>query len=422
MPRPRKRRTYGEGSVYQRASDSRWVGTVEAGYTETGARRRLTVTAKTEAEAKRRLKERRRQLEAEGSPVTGRTTVKAWADQWLEITARTSRPKTHVTDKGAVSKWIVPTIGHKRLDQLTPADVRAVAAAIRAGNNSTSTLRRYHGVLIRLLKAAIQEGHNVPSRVIAVEAPAPSVTDRQALRTDQAILMLATATQTHPNVSRWGAALLQGMRRAEALGLTWPAVNLDANTLTVSWQLQALPYVDKRDHAKGFRVPDGYEARQLRASLHLVRPKSRAGWRVIPLVPWMSDALAVWREIAPPSPHGLVWPGPDGGPADTRDDFQEWLDLQAEAGVAHPSGRPYFLHEARHTTATLLMELGVPESVRIAIMGHSSIAVTRGYEYASQDEARKALAAVAERLGLAAVGESPVSLPRSLEDAGGLLG
>ena len=40
------RRDYGAGSIYQR-KDGKWIGTIEAGYTATGARRRITVAGKT---------------------------------------------------------------------------------------------------------------------------------------------------------------------------------------------------------------------------------------------------------------------------------------------------------------------------------------------------------------------------------------
>lgn len=394
-----KRRSHGSGSVYQRASDGRWVATIEAGWTKTGARRRITVTAKTKADVRAKVKLRERELgrNQADTDTSTRTTVKGWSGTWLDLTAKTTRPKTHTTDRGAVTAWIIPTVGHRRLDQLTPADVRSVATAITSAGLSTTTANRYQGVLIRMLKAATDEGHAVPARAMAVRPPAIAVHDRQAIPLDQALAMLEVGS-TLPHGSRWAAALLQGMRQAECLGLTWDHV--DDQVLTISWQLQALPYVDKRDRSRGFLVPDGYEARQLDRSLHLVRPKSRAGWRVIPLVPWMSNALTQWRAVAPASPHGLVWPALDGSPADARQDRTEWWAIQDTADVHHPSGRWYKGHEARHTTATLLMQLGVPASVITAIIGHSTILSTQAYLHADQTQTRAALEQMAERLQL----------------------
>lgn len=397
MTRERKRRQYGTGSVYQRASDGRWLGTIEAGFTRTGSRRRITVTGKTEAQAKERLKKKLRELARGESAGSTRATVRSWSETWLAEQQRRLAPNNYATERGAVSRWVIPTIGHKRLEQLTPADVRAVRNAVLAAGLSTTTAGRYHGVLIRMLKAAAAEGHPVASRVLEVEGPALAVNDREALTLNEALAVLAVASEL-PHASRWVAAFLQGMRQAECLGLTWDEVHEDR--LSVSWQLQPLPYNVPRNRSSGFRVPDGYESRQLHGRLHLVRPKSKAGWRTIPLVPTMAAALEKWREIAPASPHGLVWPALSGQPADDVEDRTEWYALQDTADVHHPSGRFYHLHEARHTAATLLMELGVPEAVRIAVLGHSSIAVTRGYEHVDLTLAREALGRMASRLEL----------------------
>lgn len=392
---------YGTGSVYQRKHDGRWVGTIEAGFTKTGGRRRLTVTAKTEAEVRRKLRDRRKEIERQGEAVTsGRATVKAWADEWLADRATKDRPKTHTTDRGAVLAWIVPTIGHKRLDKLTPGDVRAVMDRLRGAEKSTSTMKRYHGTLMRMLKAATQEGHNVPPRVLQVDPPAANTSDRQALPVlDANAVMHATGGDLAAR-SRWAMALLQGMRQGECLGLTWPALDLDRGRVEISWQLQSLPYVDRGDRSRGFRVPDGYEARPLAGAYHLVRPKSKAGWRTIPLIPPMVGLLREWQAVAPESPHSLVWPTAKGRPRNLKDDTAEWKALQAAAGVAHPSGRAYHVHEARNTTATILLELEVPESVRIAIMGHSNIAVTRGYETVAQKQMLDALTRAGDVLEL----------------------
>jgi hypothetical protein len=181
--------------------------------------------------------------------------------------------------------------------------------------------------------------------------------------------------------------------------LTWDQVDLDAEQIAVSWQLQALPYLDRK--AGTFRLPDGYEVRQLHRSQHLVRPKTGSGYRLIPAVMQMADALREWRAVAPESPHGLVWPRvKDGHPADVKDDLAEWKALQDTVGVRHPSGRHYVLHEARNTTATLLMEARVPNVVITAILGHSSIVVSHGYMHVGQGPAREAMEAVAERLAI----------------------
>ena len=411
--RARQRRQYGTGSITQRP-DGRWVGRFEAGYTSSGNRRRVAVYGATEAEAKAKLKEKQRQIAAEGAPtaVSSRTTVKAWSEQWLEITQRSLRPKPWATDASAVRRWIIPTIGQRRLEDLSPADVRAVAEAQRDAGKSTSTARRTQMTLTSMLAAAQMEGHQIARRVFDVKPPALAVSDRTAMPVAEALAVLQVASYL-PHGSRWAMALLHGMRQGECLGLTWDCVDLTVGLVRVEWQLQVLPYVDRGDKAAGFRIPDGYEVRHLVDAHHLVRPKTKKGFRVIPLVPAMREALEDWREIAPASPHDLVWPTTTGRPANDKQDRAEWYGLQGAASlrdqatgalpaiaVGHPAGRYYLLHEARHTTATQLLEAGVDPHQITAIMGHSSILTTRGYQHPGERPALAALEAVAGALRL----------------------
>lgn len=390
-----KRRQYKSGSLYQRSSDGRWFGVIEAGFHKDGTRRRITVSAKNEAEAKRRLTAKQRELDR-GHDTTSRTTVKAWAATWLAESARVTTPNAHTTDRAAVG-WIVEAIGARTLDKVTPADVRAVRDAVLAAGNSTSTAARYHGTLRRMLAAAQAEGYAVPANTLATKGPKPAVSDRTAMTIDEALAMLEQAS-TLPHGSRWLAAFLYAARLNEYLGLTWPFV--DEEQLTIAWQLQPLPYLDKFDRSKGFLIPDGYEAQQLDRRMHLTRPKSKAGWRVVPMLPMLGRPLEHWRSIAPASPYPLVWTAIDGRWRDENDDRAEWYAMQEAAGVSHPTGRPYYVHEIRHTTATFLQSLGVDEATRIAIMGHSSIASTRAYEHRDLTLIRSALEKVAGRLAL----------------------
>lgn len=391
------RREYGSGGIYHNEKRGRWEGTIQHGFNRNGGRRVITVTGKSEAEVKRKLRDKRLELDAGKRIDTSRVTVKNYAEKWLAVRVAGKKPKTYSTDKGAIEKWIIPTIGHIRLDQLTVDDVRAVTTACRKAGLSSSTFLRYQATLGKMLKTAALEGQNVPSHVLVIDRPTKAVHDRRALAIGQALAVLGVASQ-RPDGSRTAAALLQGMRQGECLGLLWDEVQDDR--ISVDWQLQALPYLDPKNKALGFRIPDGFDARHLERSYHLIRPKSKAGRRIIPLVPWMAEALDHWRTIAPPSPHGLVWPRENGSPMNPKADREAWEALQVAAGVQHPAGRPYFLHEARHTTATMLRDLGVPESVRIAIMGHSNIETTRGYEFTDIAEARKALDLVASQLQL----------------------
>lgn len=397
------RRAHGTGSVYYDAVRDRWIGSVELGWTRTGTRRRKRVVGRTEREARTKIRALLREAdESETTVVGAKPTIHSWAEQWLTITQTRLRPTTWATNRSCVRAWIVPTIGHRRLDALTPADIRAVTRAVTAAGRAPSTAVRAQAVLERMLREAIMEGHTVPQRVLMVDGPAPGEHDRDAIPLPDALALLGAAAQRR-DASRWVAALLQGMRPAECLGLTWDCVDLAAGVIDVSWQLKPLPYRVPRDRESGFRVPDGYTARRLAGALHLVRPKTASGRRLIPIVPWMASALEQWQADGPRSPHDLVWPRLDGRPQTDASDRGEWVRLQDVAQVARvdgEEGRRYALYEARHTTATLLREAGVDDQTITAIMGHATILSTRAYLHTSSTRTRAALDQVAERLGL----------------------
>lgn len=392
------RREYGSGSVYQRASDGRYIGTLEAGWTATGARRRVTVSGKSEAEVRRKLRDKAAALKR-GETGTARATVKTWADTWLEMKRGTLRPKAYNAARASVRTWIVPVIGRRRLEELTPADVRAVATAQRSAGRSGATAAATQRTLFNMLRDAIVEGHAVPPRVLLTKAPTVAKSDRQPLTLPETLAALRVASQL-PHGVRWVFALLHGMRQGECLGATWDDLDLDAGTYTIRWQLQRFTYLDPKDRSKGFRVPDDLEARHLYRAWHLTPPKSAAGFRVIPLVPGVVEALERWRQVAPANPWGLIWPSAAGTPASHADDLAEWHALQGTAGIGHPSGRYYHVHECRNVTATQLRDLGADALVTQSLLGHSDIATSHRYMRVDDAAKREVLERFAGVLGL----------------------
>lgn len=394
----KKRREYGSGSVYQRA-DGKWVGAAQAGFTATGGRRRLTVVGRTEAEARRRLRDKVAEIKAGETSLSPTTTVKAWADTWLPIKRQRLSPKGYAALRGPIQTWVIPTIGHKRLTQLTPADVRAVEKVQRDAGRKGTTAAATQRCLFNMLRGAIAEGHAVPPRVLMVPMPATSPSDRLPLSVPEALAVLAKAAAL-PHGTRWAVALLNGMRQGECLGLTWDAVDFENELITVEWQLQRLAYADKKDRSKGFVYPDEYDYRHLYKAWHLVRPKSKAGYRTYPMLPSVARALAAWREVAPDGPHGLVWPAANGRPRDNIDDLAEWHALQAEAGVQHPAGRPYHVHECRNVTATELNRVGADATTMTSLLGHTTLTTSQGYIHVDVAAKRAALEKVAKLLEL----------------------
>jgi integrase len=73
---------------------------------------------------------------------------------------------------------------------------------------------------------------------------------------------------------------------------------------------------------------------------------------------------------------GWMFTQPTGQPIDPRRDLADWKALLEEAGVRNAR-----LHDARHTAATVLLLLGVPERAVMEFMGWSNTAMTKRYQH-----------------------------------------
>lgn len=402
-------RDKGQGSITQ-LKNGKWRGSFEVGYTPSGGRRRISVTAPTKELCRRRLHDKMQEVTLAGISVHSRRdpNTKQWIDTWLEARAHAVRPKTWKAEAGALRGHIIPTIGHKKLRELTADDIRDVHKHMRAKKLSSSYIAYTQRVFQQTLKEALGEGHRVPAGVVMMKRPSQAKSDRGAIPLPHAKRMVVIAGQIKGNPSagvqdgsRWLAALLQGMRQGEALGLTWDRIDFERDLIRIDRQLQELTRVNGE-----IVVPDGVEYEHLEGSYYLAPVKSRDGARVIPMIAPMKAALLAWKDACPPSPYDLVWTwGPHGGPCGKAQDRRGWRQLLEAAEVPPkqlPGGREkqYVLHEARNTTATLLLAAGVEPLVIQQILGHASIVTSEGYMTVSEDQKRAAIEAVGAMLGL----------------------
>lgn len=410
------RRGYREGSIYQRCDEKKgcpplvlvegrkerpkhkctgpWIGSFDAGWTERGTRRRPTVQAATEALVKKKLRDKMREYDRTGEVTSDRITVKQWGDEYLALRVTEVRPNSYAAIRTAVRKWIVPTVGRKRVADLTPADIRAIDTAMYAAGCKTGHVHDIRGKLVTMLRRAEAEGHRVSPRLYTVKRPGQVSSDRMPLTVEATVKCLLQASELEHGI-RWVLALVYGARLEETLGLTEDALDFEAKIIRLDWQLQRVPYLDSKNHALGFRVPQDYEMTQLHRSYHLVRPKTQSSRRDLPMHPVIEDALRAWLPQRPESKclNGarLVFPNARGLPKNDEEDRQEWWDLQEAAGVRHPKGERYYhIHECRNFAATQAGETDASDAAVTSLFGHASIKTTRGYQ-AARDEGRQSL-------------------------------
>lgn len=153
--------------------------------------------------------------------------------------------------------------------------------------------------------------------------------------------------------------LCTGMRKSEALALTWDDIDMDQRTISVTKSI---------DYTVG-------------ANPKVKPPKTEAGNRVVPIIDILYEKLLPASQS---SNSEYVFPaqrsnrsGVGGGMMTLRGYESAWLRYCEAAGFIE-NGKPTITaHNLRHGTATLMFELGVDELTAQKILGHSRIEITR---------------------------------------------
>jgi integrase len=381
----------GEGSIFKDARGL-WTAIVELPPKD-GKRRRKVIRSKDKRTVIAKLGDLQRDLKKRGDLPTADQTVAEWFYYWLDrIAAAEVRPKTLAGYRSAVLHHVIPEIGSVRLERLTAAHLRRVTDAAVEKGAATSYALGIHRIMSSALEKARREGRIGENPATMTSAPRKSRPDIEAFTLDESLELLAQVVG-RPDGIRWATSLLTAARRGEVLGLERDRVT---STLDISWQLQRIPWRHGCNPDPGRRAyevapcgakrgvdcdrrtlsaPHDWEHRRLEGGLYLSRPKSSAGWRIIPLVDPLRSMLERHMAVTDPGPHGLLFPRADGRPIDPDQDSRAWRNLLAETGIERDVNQ----HGLRHTAIDLLYLAGVPEDVIQAIVGQSVLSVTRGY-------------------------------------------
>lgn len=418
-----KRRPRGTGSLIYDEDRNLWVGSAWV-IDASGKRRQRRVSSRLKSEAQDKLNNLLVDIRSgvAAARPSGKMTVGDWLDHWLiKVKKPKVRPKTLKSYEGTIRLDLKPHIGSIRLDRLTTDHVRDMYEDIR--KHSTRNAEKAHQVLKAALTQAVKEEHITRNVAKIVDAPVHKPKQRGAFEVATAVHVLKTAARRDDEddpkrpklASRWVAAFMTGARQAECLGLELDRLSLTSKWIDVSWQLQRLQYThgcgekaDGTPRCGKVRVgycPDrvwdfdpAFEYRECYRSLVFTRPKSVAGERYIPMAPLLRESLRVHIELdRDPNPHGLVWHHRDGRPLSQEDDNHEWNMLMAASGIAKQPGEA-LLHEARNTTATMLLESNVDIKIIQGILGHANILHSRHYQRVSLELAQRAVSSAFDAL------------------------
>ncbi len=347
----------GEGSICQRKSDGRWLAAVSTGYSPEGRQIRKVVSARTRAEAAKKLRDLQHDLD-EGLPTPDtRLTVGQLITRWLDEVIRHQVSASAAANyRSVATHHIIPTIGRKKLVELSTSDVDRLLARKIDDGLSVSTTRRIRSVLAQALDQGVRWGA-VP-RNVATLARAPKQVRREGrtLTPEQARTLLDTL-KGHRNEALYALMLSTGLRRGEALGLQWKDYDEEAGVILVRRQLVR---EDGVLYAKDTKTPKSRRAVNLPAQMIEVLRAHRH--RQDQERKTLGQA---WQSS------GYIFTSTVGTPIDPRNLYREFQGICQKAGLGawHP-------HELRHSAASLMLAQGVKIQVVSEVLGHASIRMT----------------------------------------------
>lgn len=402
----RTRVANGESSIYQDAHGV-WHGWVTMGVKNDGSPDRRHRRGATRQEVATKVAHLERERDAGTITTAGeRLTVAQWLTYWLDnIAAAKVTEGTMSGYRPLVRRHLIPGLGKHRLDRLQPEHVEALYQELAAGGMAQSTVLKVHRILSRSLKIAVRRGKVKRNVCTLIDAPSVEPQEREALSAEHARAVLEVALKDRL-AALWAFRLEVGCRQGEALGISWPDLKLDPDSgtgvATIRRQLRRFPsrhgcgepvgtvplrhrgkVIDRLLYPCGQKQPIRCPQR-VGGGLRIVNyPKGKKP-RQVSLSPSLVLALMYHREAQAaekeaagsfwsddPAFGDLVFRQVAGQPIDPSADYRAWVQLLKTAGV--PVGGT---HKARHTTATLLLEAGVPAKVVQEVLGHSTYRVT----------------------------------------------
>jgi integrase len=376
-------------SVYKRKS-GRYAVRIDIEATALGGRRRKSIgTFATKKEAERAEREalqlRDRGVDLAPEELTIKELLARYA---ARCRTKALATKTLERYEELAACHILPVIGAVTLARLKPAHVLNVYTTASAKGLSPKSIRHVHSLLHAALDWAVEQNlcfrnaANVAKRDLpkAQRSPAKALTEDEADRLFDA----AVGTPWH---AFFTLAFCTGARRAELAALRWPNVNLERGEVTIS---ESVVKTNTGLEFKGTKT-GSVRIVPLNAPAIAALKSHRAAQS--------AERLRVGEAY---EARGYVFADPLGRPWNPGSIGNAFARLARVAKLSSTR-----LHDARHSTATWLLQDGVDVKTVAAILGHSSPVTTlTTYAHVMPGSEARAVEVIAKRLGRAKSGGS----------------
>ena len=240
------RRSRVERNIYRRQS-----GVYEVGFKD-GAGKQRWRTVEGGITAARALRDELLSRRNRGECVAPnpRLRLADAAANWLDGPVRDLRPRTQESYRNALEGRLLPAIGNRRLDSISPDDLSMLVRELRRDGLSEASIVIVIGVANRVYRYAARRlgwsGANPVSLLLPSERPKPSQGKRRRIFEGRELEQTVEAA-TEPFRTLFTVAALTGARLSELLALIWVDVRLeDLDDAEVEFGFQVDRYGNRR--------------------------------------------------------------------------------------------------------------------------------------------------------------------------------
>jgi len=282
----------------------------------------------------------------EGRFIRTPLTVLKLCQRYLEYKKARLRPGSYTNVRISLEKWVIPEIGHIKLDKLRVEHIDKLIENVkekRGPKRANGILSHFNLVASWGMKRRFLEYN--PGK--AVDKFKVNSREKVILTDEEIEKLLAVALPRDRTIISIG--LYAGLRRSEIFALDKEDLDFAKNTIHVRYQLLQ----GKKEE-----------------------PKTISSKREVPIIQPLREALEEYAEEV--SIFGCLFPSAKGGRLHSEEwSYSTFTDLVKKTGI-----RECVFNDTRHTFGTKCAVSGVPVEMLAKIMGHSSIQTTYKYYYA----------------------------------------
>lgn len=336
------------------------------------------VKAKSDREAQKALAKFITEVDSgdfkQPSKVTFKEFIQKWEKEYANIHLQ---PMTLYRYRIMLDKKIIPELGSKKLEKITPLDLMEFYNRLRKdgarndkvkiddkivnrpGGLSEQSIKHHHRLICSLFEKAIKWGllkSQNPAK--AVDAPKATRKKDNYYNEKQVQALLDALENVGPEELKYRVAtmlaLMTGARRGEILGLEWQDINTDEKAIEIRQASQYIP-------GKGVFAKS---------------PKNQTSERRISVNDTLLDLLQEYKESQRKKGYicrdnnrlFVTW--------DNKPMMPQTISKWFQVFLAKNKLQPLTFHGLRHTSATFLISRGMDIETVAGRLGHSTSATT----------------------------------------------